>query len=313
MAVLTVVSSAIALSAASHQNPVTTELPDDTVAIGVACGDGTFVPLAARTNGNWTALSKADERVSLEYFFGVLTPQALNLPRRGWTLYPRGEASRPLVLQAVRKALATESGDCFVMQAYDSDAVRGIGILGPARFERGEDMTTQPDEVSRRAAARVVGAAHAIERRLDSREGRQSPLRRFDGRNNVRAVVQLLAMVRYRVDGGDLYFFQARKEHRERYVFEGEQLDKEWARTLVHGWLRVLPASVDLLSVSGEFEGDDGKTGAIYRSAGLLKLDDRAVMITEGHGYESQFYELFEIGPGAEPPHSVLVIDVGGS
>ena len=51
---------------------------------------------------------------------------------------------------------------------------------------------------------------------------------------------------------------------------------------------------------------------SVYRMTGVLVLDDRTVWIAEGSGYESQWYELFEIGPGNSPPHSVLSVPNGG-
>jgi hypothetical protein len=330
---LAAAGSAIVLSAAPLQVPKADVAKSDTVGVGVACGaDGTFIPLAARAEGRWAPLSTADERVSLHYFFGVLTRQALRMPRQGWTLYPRrAGAPQPLVLRSLRKDLVAESGDCFLMQAYDSNApllpgrvacvgctqllpqTGGIGVVGPARFDSGENVTAQPDESSARVAARVVRAVHAVERRLDREAGVDSPLRRFDGRKDVRSVVRLLTMVRHRTDAGELYFFQARKQYGEWYVFEGKRLYKDWARTLVHGWVRVSSAGVSMLPATGVFEDDDGKQGSIYHPAGFLVLDDRTVLIAAGFGYEYQFYELFEIGPRDTPPQSVLVLDVGGS
>jgi hypothetical protein len=102
----------------------------------------------------------------------VLTPQARRLSRQDWTLYPRGAgAPGPLVLRS--RGTDPEPGQCFDTQAFDSNApplpgrvacsgctqllpqVSGIGVLGLARFERAEDVTVQPDEASRRIAARM--------------------------------------------------------------------------------------------------------------------------------------------------------------
>jgi hypothetical protein len=153
---LAVAGSAIVLGAAPRQQPQADAAKDDMVAVGAACGDRTFVPLAARTKGRWAALIEADERVSLQYFFGVLTPQARRLPRQGWTLYPRGAgAPGPLVLRS--RGTDPDPGQCLYTEAFDSNApplpgrvacpgctqllpqIGGIGILGPARFERGDD------------------------------------------------------------------------------------------------------------------------------------------------------------------------------
>ena len=331
--VLAVAGSTIALGAGSRPDPKPNAAKDDIVAVGVACGaDGTFVPLAARVKSTWTSLSKADERVSLQYFFGVLTRQALRLPRQGWTLYPRHvRASQPLILKSPRKDLATESGGCFYMQAFDSNAPRlpgrpaypgstnllpqvvGLGVFGPAGLDRGDDVTAQPDESSRRVAARVVRTVHSVERRLDRDAGDRSPLRQFEGRTQVRSVVRLLTMVRHRSADSELYFFQAQKQYGEWYVFEGKRMYKDWARTLVHGWVRVSPAGLSVLSASGDFDDEDGKTISIYEPAGFLVLADRTVMIAEGFGYEYRFYELFDVSPQVASPQSVLLIDVGGS
>ena len=82
---LAIAGSAIVLSAVASQDSQAGVAKDATVAVGVACGDGTFIPLAARLKGAWHALSEPEE--GLCYFYGVLTRQALRLPRQGWTLY----------------------------------------------------------------------------------------------------------------------------------------------------------------------------------------------------------------------------------
>jgi hypothetical protein len=162
-------------------------------------------------------------------------------------------------------------------------------------------------------AARVVRTVHSVERRLDRDAGDKSPLRRFDGRTQVRSVIRLLTMVRHRSGDSELYFFQARKQYGEWYVFEGKRMYKDWARTVVQGWVRVSPAGLSVLSASGAFDDEDGKTISIYEPAGFLVLADHTVMIAEGFGYEYRFYELFDVSPGVTSPQSVLLIDVGGS
>jgi hypothetical protein len=328
---LAIAGSAIVLGAAPRQAPKADVAKSDTVAVGVACGaDGTFIPLAVRAKGKWTSLSKADERVSLKYFFGVLTRQALSLPRQGWTLYPRrAGAAQRLVLKSFRKDLATESSDCFLMQAFDSNArrvpgrpaypgstnllpqVAGLGVLGPARFEHGQDVTAQPDESSRRVAERIVPNVHAVERRVLRESQEDSPLERFAGRREVRSVVRLMTMTRHRTVDGEWYFFQARKQYGEWYVFEGKRMYRDWARLLVHGWVRSSSAGLSVHGLTGRFVDDDGKVSQIYRVTGVLVLDDRSVWIAEGFGYEWQWYELFEMKPGDGFPHSVLSVDVG--
>ena len=74
-------------------------------------------------------------------------------------------------------------------------------------------------------------------------------------------VVRLLTMVRHRNDEGELVLFQARKRYGEWYVFEGKRLYKDWARALVHGWVRVSATGVSMLPATGVFEDDDGKQG----------------------------------------------------
>lgn len=172
------VGSALSTSASPRQSSDARE-QDGLIAVGVACGDGNFIPLAARLKGMWHALSEPEE--GLFYFYGVLTPQALRLPRQGWTLYGSGSRSpRALSLRSPRPRDGGESSDCLAMQSFESDGPRvpgrvafpdgtqtlapvvGIGVLGSGRFDRGDDVTTQPDENSRRAAARVVQEVHAL-------------------------------------------------------------------------------------------------------------------------------------------------------
>jgi len=330
LVVLAIAGSAIVLSAAPHQNPRTDTAIDGTVAVGVACGDRTFVPLAARTKGRWAALIEADERVSLQYFFGVLTPPARRLPRQGWTLYPRGAgAPRPLVLRS--RGTDSDPGQCLYTQAFDSNApplpgrvacpgctqllpqIGGIGVLGPARFESGDDVTAQPDEDSRRVASLIVREVHVAERRLDRETGEASPLRLFTGRKEVRSVVRLLSMIRHRIGDDEWYFFQAQKRHGEWFVFEGKRMYKEWAVVLLHGWVRSSSTGIAALPADASFVDDGLKTSRFYRLTGVLVIDERIVWITEGFGFESQWVELFEAAPARQRPHSVLTVDTGGS
>jgi hypothetical protein len=327
---LAVAGSAIALSAASPQQPRPTAnaATDDMVAVGVACGDGTFVPLAERANGRWRPLIEPDDRV--DFFFGVLTPRALRLPRQGWTLHPgRAGISRPLVLRSPRSREADVS-DCFFVQPFDSDAPRlprrpllsgaqllpqlgNLGSLGPARFEPGEDVTGQPDESSRRVAARIVRNVHAVERRVLRDYQGESPVERFAGRSEVRSVVRVMTMTRHHAGGGEWYFFQARKQYGEWYVFEGKRMYKDWARLLVHGWVRSSSDGLSVHRLTGGFDDDDGKSSSVYRMTGVLVLGERTVWIAEGSGHEWQWYEVFELGPGDVAPLSVLKITVHGA
>jgi hypothetical protein len=327
---LAIAGSAIVLGAAPRQGASPDAAKDAMVVVGVACGDRTFVPLAALTKGRWAALIEADERVSLQYFFGVLTHQARRLPRQGWTLYPLGAgAPKPLMLRS--RGADPDAGQCFYTQAFNSDAPRvtrrvvlldrtetvpqvgGMGVLGPARFEYGQDVTAQPDENSRRVAERIVRNVHAIERRLLRESHEDSPLEPFAGRKEVRSVVRLMTMTRHRSDDGEWYFFQARKQYGEWYVFEGKRMYRDWARLLVHGWVRSSSAGLSVHGLAGGFVDDDWKVSRVYRMTGVLVLDDRAVWIAEGNGYESLWYELFEMRPGDKAPHSVVTVLVHAS
>jgi hypothetical protein len=120
----------------------------------------------------------------------------------------------------------------------------------------------------------------------------------------------LISMVRLRTDDDEWYFFQAQKQSGEWYVFEGQRMYRNWARVLVHGWVRVSIAGMSTFPEKGSFDDDVSKMGRSYRLAGVLVLDDRVVWITEGVGYEWQWYELFETGPRTRP-HSVLSVDTG--
>jgi hypothetical protein len=217
------------------------------------------------------------------------------------------------------------------MQALDSDGPRvparvafpdgtqqlrplvGIGVLGPARFDRGDDVTAQPDEDSRRVASRVVREFHVAERRLDRETGAASPLRLFRGRKEVRSVVRLLSMIRHRIGDDEWYFFQAQKRHGEWYVFEGKRMYKEWAVVLLHGWVRSSSTDIAAFPADASFVDDGLKTFRFYRLTGVLAIDDRIVWITEGVGYEWQWVEVFEAAPARQRPHSVLTVDTGGS
>jgi hypothetical protein len=188
--------------------------------------------------------------------------------------------------------------------------VSGVGVLGPAGFDQGEDVAEQPDENSRRVASQIVRNVHAVERRVLRESQEESPLERFGGRAEVRSVVRLMTMTRYRAADGDWHFFQARKQYEEWYVFEGKRMYKDWARLLVHGWIRSSSDGVSIHGLEGRFVDDDWKIAAVYRMTGVLVLDDRTVWIAEGSGYESQWYELFELGPRDKAPHSVLDVPV---
>jgi hypothetical protein len=54
------------LSATPRQGSKTNAPSDGMVAIGVACGDGTFIPLATRTSGKWLPMS-TDEGINQFY------------------------------------------------------------------------------------------------------------------------------------------------------------------------------------------------------------------------------------------------------
>ncbi|HLG57636.1 MAG TPA: hypothetical protein VI485_19995 [Vicinamibacterales bacterium] len=280
-------------------------------------------PAHHRTTRAWRALSKPAE--DLNYFFAALTPQALRLPRQGWTLYPRQVgSSRPLTLGSPR-GLDDDSSACADAQAFRSDVARvpvrlwrygdrgpapivGFGVLGPAAFERGDDVTQQPDESSRRVARLVVQQVHSVERRLIREAGEQSPLTRFSDREEVRSVVRLLTMVRHPAIDGEWYFFQARKQYGEWYTFEGKRQYKDWAAVRVHGWVHSSPARLSAFHVAGVLEDGDGKVGSWYRVTGVLRLEDRNVWITVVSGYEDEGYEFFEVGPGDTTPHSVVTV-----
>jgi hypothetical protein len=323
--VLALAGSAIVLGAAPRQDPKTEVAKDDIVAVGVACGDGTFAPLASRAKGVWRSLSEPQENIP--YFFGLMTTHALRLPRQGWTLHPSSDGkSRPLSLEPMRRKDVSDGSECFDMQGFKSNGLRlrrarcagcgptaavvGIGVLGPAGFELRDDVTAQPDEISRRVAARIVRNVHAVERRVLGESQEKSPLERFAGREEVRSVVRLMTMTRHRADDGEWYFFQARKQYGEWYVFEGKRMYKDWARLLVHGWVRSSSDGLSVHGLTGRFVDDDWKVSKVYRMTGVLVLSDRTVWIAEGVGYESQWYELFERGPGDASPHSVLQVMV---
>ncbi len=306
---LAIAGSVIVLGAVPLQNRKTDTAINGTVAIGVACGSGTFVPVAARIKNRWKPLIEEEGRLGNVY--GVFTSDARRLPRQGWTLYPpRMGVPQALSLKSPLKQ--DERSGCLGVAGFKSDAARlpGIGLLGPARFEHGEDVTAQPDEDSRRVAAHIVRNVQAIERRI-LRDSPEPTLDRFAGRAEVRSVVRLMSMTRHRTDDGEWYFFQARKQYGEWYVFEGKRMYKDWARLLVHGWIRSSSDGLSVDGLDGRFVDDDWKIATVYRMTGVLVLDDRTVWIAEGSGYEWQWYELFEIGPRDTRPRSVLVIGVG--
>ncbi len=318
---LALAGSAIVLGAAPRQDPKKNVVTDGMVAVGVACGDRTFVPVAARVGNRWKPL--IEDEAGLDYFYGVLTPDARRLPRQGWTLYPpRARVPQPLSLKSPLKK--GESSTCLGLDGFNSDAPRlprrhvfpyrssdwapqfgGVGVLGSARADLGEDVTAQPDEASRRVAARVVREVPAVERRVGRETGDYSPLRDFAG-SDIRSVVRLSSMVRVRINDDEWYFFQAHKQYNP-YLDSGY-----WYAALslnVHGWIRVASAGVSAFVMSGGFS-DDGawKGGRSYRLVGVLLLGDRTIWVTERSGWESTFYELFEVGPGERRPHSIVTV-----
>ena len=297
---------------------------DETIAVGVACSDGTFLPLAARSEGAWTPLEESNS----SDFVSVLTSEARRLPRRGWTFYPRASGKpRPLVLGSPRGKEKVELAPCWQVQVFNSDGPRtdrraspgtidgtvlGGGVLGPARFER-DDVTAQPDESSRLVAARVVREVNTVEREVVRRLGSESPLDQFAGKKEVRSIVRLVTMIRHRSPDGDWYFFQAAKEYREPSVVAGTREVKVWARLLVNGWARSSSGGLSTFDLTGAFEEDNGKCCPNYIVEGVAVIDDRAVWIIHVGAYEASYYELFEVGPGDMTPRSVAAVATSGS
>ena len=140
--------------------------------------------------------------------------------------------------------------------------------------------------------------------------GEESPLRELAGKK-IPSVVRLLQMVRYKTNQDEWYFFHAQKQHREKYVVPGGQVYGDPAPVGVTGWVRLSPTGVFAHVTHSAFQDESYKLGRHYSLLGILMLDDRKVWMTEGGGWEWNFYELFEIGPGDTPPHSVLNVGVG--
>ena len=300
---------------------------DEVVGVGLACGDGTFAPLAARSRGKWKALSEPDEQLS--YFFSNLTRQALLLARQGWTLYPfTGGSSRAFTLKSPHGK--GEFSECAAVQSFASSlvplpprrstssrypppprAALGIGVFGPAVFERFEDVTDQPDEPSRSVAQLVVGKVHAEDRRLSREAGDWAP--RAQAGPDVHPVVHLDTMVRHRSGDGEWYFFQASKKYLARGVYQGKNVQTDWGSALVHGWVRLSPDGLSATKTTGVLVDGDGKQGTWYKLVGLLRVDDREIWIAQANGYEWSAYELFEIGPGSALPHSILNVPIAGA
>ena len=321
-----IVALALPFAAAARQTSPGSSDDEGRLAVGFSCSDGSFTPLAARSSGAWRPLVQDQE--DLPGFFAALTPEALRLPRQGWSFYPAGAPSPiPLALGTARRNDIAGGSRCTEAGAYDAPAlatpqqpkggrsVTGYGILGPARFEVPEDVTGQPDDDSRQVAQRVVQEIHAAERRLVRRTiqaGGRSHLAAFSGRPNVRSTGRLLEMKRDRALDSDWYFFQAHKQHGEWYTVEGKRTYKLWATVLVHGWVHVSDRLSPFL-VQASLEDDAGKAFERYAVAGVIRLGDRDAWLTRVSGYERTNYRIFEIGPGAAPPRRVFEVLTHGA
>lgn len=316
-----IVALALPFAAAARQTLPGSSGDDGRLAVGFACSDGSFTPLAARSGDAWLPLLREQE--NLTFFFAELTPEALRLPRHGWSLYSTSAPSPvPLALGTPRRNVIEAGSRCTEAGAYDAPAlappqrpngpgaVIGYGLLGPARFELLEDVTGRPDDDSRQVAQRVVLEVHAAERRLASsnlRSGSRSHLAAFAGRPTVRSTVRLLEMKRDRALDGDWYFFQARKQHGEWHTFEGKRVYKPWASVLVHGWMHASDRLSPFL-VRASLEDDTGKDYERYAVAGVIRLGERDAWLARVSGYAWTSYRLFEIGPGPAPPRRVVEV-----
>jgi hypothetical protein len=291
------------------------------IAVGIACSDGTFTPLARR-DGAWQPLV-GEPKVDSGSFFAALTPEALRLPREGWTLYAESTGTpEPLSLGAPGRASIDSSSACGDMQAQVAAGVRqarpksagtvtGYGILGAARFDLLEDVTGQPDDDSRGVAQRIVQEVHAAERRLARRTlrgGSRSHLAQFSGRPNVRSTVRLFELKRDRQLDGDWYFFQARKQYGERYTVDGTRTYRTWASVLVHGWVRASGVVTAVDVVASLENGAEGNTAESYSIAGVIRANDGDIWLARVSRRQATYYRLFDVGPGAAPPRRVLEV-----
>ena len=86
-----IVALALPLGAAARQSPSLGSADNGQIAVGMACSDGTFTPLASWDGRAWRSLLRELEAVS---FFAALTPEAQRLPRLGWTFFPNGAERR---------------------------------------------------------------------------------------------------------------------------------------------------------------------------------------------------------------------------
>ena len=292
-----IVAFALPLAAVARQTPPLGSADDGQIAVGMACSDGTFTPLATWDGRAWRSLLRELEAVS---FFAALTPEAQRLPRLGWTFFPNGaERRQPLVLGAPRPGALQNAGACGEVQAYDAAALRrpqrpdrrheivGYGMLGAAQFEFLEDVTGQPDDDSRQVAQRVVQEVRAAERRLTRRAANPSPLGPVSQRRRASSEVRLIELKRDPRLDGDWYFFQARAS-------------RTGASVLVHGWMRAAGQLSTFRVVAAIEDDTDGKATELLSAAGIIRLSDRDVWIASVSGYEWHSYRFFEIGPGAD-------------
>ena len=178
----------------------------------------------------------------------------------------------------------------------------GIGILGPARFDQGEDVTrsARRKQHSRCGASRsrsaCSGAAPLISRSGCStrRSGGSTA-----GRTSI-CVVRLLTMVRHRNDEGELALLSGARAITANGMSSKANGSTRTGRVR---WFTAgcesRPAAVSVLPATGVLEDDDGKRelDISVRLASSL-ADDRTVLIAEGSGDQWQFVRArFEIGP----------------
>lgn len=261
-------------------------------AVGLVRADGFMHPVATWRDDGWQALTAAARQV----------------PRDGWRFVPSSsDVARPLAIEGI----VTTPSHCVQVEGFATDAPRrdeatssprlkaGVAVRGDLPFERPEDVASQPDQGSRRAAALVVRIVQALE--ADTIRGERGVrLRALVPSVRAAGIVRLAQFRRAATPDESQYFFEARKEYRglRDHVF-------------VSGWLsQTRWGDVRIETLRSWVAGRAGETTMVTSTVhGVIRQARyRLVWLLEDHAYEGESYSLVDLGAGGR----VLTVSGGG-
>jgi len=232
----------------------------------------------------------------------ALTREARALTGTTWRLWLPA-AGTPIDVNVLRPAMA--DSHCAAQQVWRTSHVArvpephtfpikkvGLAVRGAA-VERADDVSTLPDDGSRRVGRLITQLTHAKETERLTRQP-QDPFAKYDAAKRASTPVRIGALRRHTVDNTSTYYFEASKTY---LPHETE---------LIIGWVVESPLGLNSYHVrmfdDVEKEGENAVVWGVVRSGG------RSYWVFEWQGYESESYAVHEWPSGA----TRLKIDGGG-